>query len=427
MEKKIGVIPLTGMIVGNMIGSAIFLLPTSLARLGSITLVSWVITALGALVLGFLFSRMSQLLPREGGPYAYVREGLGNPLGFQTALSYWIFSWGGNIAIVIATVGYLSVFFPILTQPIHAFFAAIGFVWFFTFINLFGVRDSSFVSTLATTLKLIPLFMVIFFGWRFFHLEYITQSLNVSTPEASNFSLIKEGLLLTLWGFVGVESGTVPAESVKDPRRTIPIATILGVSITALVYIATTVVVMGVIPNEQLQQSTSPVADAAQIIFGDWGKTVVVSGAVISCLGCMNGWILLQGLVPMAAARENLFFKPFLKINKYGAPAYGLVISSLLISLVLMLTVSSDLVKQYNTIIALNVLSIVIVYLYTPVAQLMMYKKKVFSLSKKSITIAVLAICFSFFVALGGSMEQLAYFSLFILVSIPLYYFAEGS
>ena len=94
MEKKIGVIPLTAMIVGNMIGSGIFLLPTSLARLGSITLISWVITALGALVLGFLFSRMSQLLPREGGPYAYVREGLGNPLGFQTALSYWIFFLG---------------------------------------------------------------------------------------------------------------------------------------------------------------------------------------------------------------------------------------------------------------------------------------------------------------------------------------------
>lgn len=424
-EKKMGVVVLTALITGNMIGSAIFLLPSTLARFGSISILSWIITTIGSLALAFMFSRMSILIPKQGGPYAYVRAGLGNPLGFQTSLTYWLFAWTGNVAIVIAGVGYLSAVFPIFAEPLIALVTSIGFIWIFTYINLIGTREASIVSLVATIFKLIPILLVVIFGWFYFHPEYITQAINVTSPRISNFSAIGQGVLLTLWGLVGIESGTVPANAVKNPQKTIPIATIAGVLIGGAAYILSSLVIMGMIPNDILQHSVSPFADAAQMIFGNYGKWIIAIGAVISCLGCLNGWILLQGQIPMAAAEDHLFLKIFARKNKKGVPAQGVIISSILITLVLIMTASPDLVNQYKVIISIATLAALVVYVYTPVSELIMHKKRVFKLSKKSIACAIAALAYSLIAIIGADQESLAMFAILLIISIPLYYFAE--
>lgn len=153
------------------------------------------------------------------------------------------------------------------------------------------------------------------------------------------------GATLTLWSFIGLESATVPAESVKDAKRNIPRATVIGTLIAAIVYILSSSVIIGMLPIATLQHDHAPFASVAQIIFGPTGKTIVALGTIISCIGCLNGWILLQGQVAMAAAKDNLFPKIFAKRNHRQVPAMGLMIASILITLLLLLTLSNSLIK----------------------------------------------------------------------------------
>lgn len=421
-EKKLGVVSLTALVTGNMIGSGIFLLPSAMALLGSLSLLSWILTFLGSLALAFIFSRMSTMVPKTGGPYAYSQAGLGNVIGFQTAYSYWINAWVGNAAIALAGVGYLSVFFPSFAHPVVACFVSIALVWLFTLINLKGVHTAGIITIVTTILKLIPIFLIAIAGWAFFHTEYISQSANVTpAPQLSTFDIITQGMTLTLWCFIGVESATVPAGSVKNPTRTIPLATVLGMLIAATAYIASSVVIMGMIPNEILQKSVYPFADAAQIIFGDWGKWIVAFGAAVSCIGCLNGWILIQGQIPMAAADDNLFLKVFGHRNKRGVPSYGLIITAILISVLLLMTISPDLVKQYKLMILIATLATLIVYLYTPVAELVLFMRGGYQYTKTAVAIAFVGIVYSFWAIWGAGTEVLAYGALLLLSSIPLY------
>jgi basic amino acid/polyamine antiporter, APA family len=424
-HKKLGVFSLTALVSGNMIGCGIFMLPSAMARLGSMTLLSWVFTAFGSLFLAFVFSRLSSMLPKTGGPYAYAQAGLGNAMGFQTAFCYWLKAWIGNAAIAVATVGYLSVFFPSFTDPKIACLVGICLVWIFTWVNLRGVHTAGRVQLVATIMKLIPILGIAIFGWFFFHPEYIANSINVTSPPLSNFDVITQGAIMSLWAFTGLECASVPAGSVKDPARTIPIATILGVLIATVCYIASSVVIMGMIPNEMLQHSPSPFADAAQEIFGSWGKWVIAIGATISCLGALNGWILIQGQIPMAAADDHLFLRVFGKRNARGVPANGLIITSILTSIVLFLTISPDLVKQYKLIILIATLSILVVYLYSPVSEIILFKKGTIPFSRRSVFVAVIATLYSFWAIIGAGVDVLSYGALLILSSIPLYVFVS--
>lgn len=424
-EKKMGIVAMTSLVAGNMIGSGIFLLPSTLARLGSLSLLSYVITGLGALFLAFVFSRMSTMIPKTGGPYAYAHAGLGNVLGFQTAYCYWINAWVGNAAIAVTGMGYLSVFFPSLAHPVNACIAAIAFVWLFTWVNLRGIQTFAIVQVVATILKLIPLLLIGLLGWFFFHMDYITTSANVTpAPQLSTFDIITQGATLTLWAFIGFESGTVPAGSVKNPSRTIPIATILGMSIAAVVSIATSIAIMGMVPNAILQQSVSPFADAAQIIFGDWGKWIIAFGAVMSCLGVLNGWTLIQGQIPMAAADDNLFLKIFGRRNKKGVPSYAMIISAGLITACLFLTISPDLVKQFNLLILIATLAALISYLYTPVSELILFMRGDFPYTKRAVFVAIVSIIYASWAIYGAGTEVLSYGALLLLSSIPLYLFS---
>jgi APA family basic amino acid/polyamine antiporter len=420
--KKLGLCSLISLVAGNMIGSGIFLLPSNLGQLGSLSLLGWIFTTLGTMFIALVFCRISTIVTKTGGPYAYAQIGLGNVLGFQTAYCYWIAIWVGNAAIALTGVSYLSVFFPVLSDPFVACMVTIFFVWLFTFINLLGMNSIGAALNVLTVLKLLPIFLVGIFGWFFFHLEYITEAVNITSPRLSNFSVITQAATLTLWAFIGVESATVPSESVENPKRNIPLATLIGSGIAAVAYILSSTVIMGISPSEVLKVSVSPFADAAQVIFGSWGKWIVAIGAAISCFGCLHGWILLQGQIPMAAAKDGLFLKVFGRINKHGVPGFGVVITSVFISLLLFFTISPDLVNQFKTIILIATLANLIPYLYTPVAELII---KNFCLSKREFAIALLAIIYSFWAISGAGQDVLALGALLVMSSIPLYLFVS--
>lgn len=428
MNKKLGVWMLTALVVGNMIGSGVFLLPASLASFGSITVFSWCATAVGAMLLALVFAKLSTLFPKTGGPYVYCKEGFGSFIGFQVAYNYWIYMWVGNAAIAVAFTGYLSTFFPALAHNnVHAFFVTAGAVWFFTLVNIIGVHLAGRFQLVLTILKFVPLILIAIIGVFFVDGHNLTY-FNVSGK--SNFSALSGGAMLTLWAFLGMESASIPADDVKDPEKTIPRATIMGTALTAVVYILSTIAIMGVIPMPQLQESTAPFADLAGKIFGDWGMYVMGAAAVISCAGALNGWILLQGQIPLAAAKDQLFPKRFEKVSQKGrSPIFGIVLSSVLITLVLILNFNKGLVDQFTFIISLATLAAIIAYLYTSVAEFVIYIKYPDKVDAKKVvktlTISGLAFLYTFWATVSAGQEIVFYGALLMFTSIPIYGWME--
>ena len=418
MNKKMGFWMLASLSIGNMVGSGIYLLPSALAAYGSISLLAWGFTTVGAFLLALIFSDISFRIPKIGGPYAYAKEGFGDFIGFQTALNYWIGSWIGNSATVIAFVGYLRIFYPSLANPYYSCLVSISVIWILTFINIWGIRKAGALQLITTILKIFPIFLVAGIAFKFFNFSYITDYFNVS--NSSHFSAFSASATLALWAFIGLESATIPAGNVINPKKNIPLATIVGLLVTASVYVVGIISVMGMIPYSELATAHAPFAKAAFLGLGSWGEKIVALGTVISCFGCLNGWIMLIGQVSMAAARDGLFPKIFAETNKADVPAKGLIVSAICTSAFLLLTISPDLVDQFELAVLMAVLVKVIPYLYTSMTELLLLEKQP-NVKKSKIVITFLGSIFAIW-AIMGSGEEIIYYGTFLMLgSIVMY------
>lgn len=421
-RKKLGLGMLIALVTGNMIGSGIFMLPANLAAFGSISLFSWIFTGTGALLLALVFSRLSLFVPnKSGGPYTYAHEGFGKFVGFQTGYCYWVNIWVGNAAIAISCIGYLRVFFPELASPVVATTTSIVLIWILTFINTRNVRFIGGFQVVTTILKLVPIFLIMGFSARYFHFSYLMQDFNISGQ--SDFSAFSSAASITLWAFIGLESAAVVGENVENPKRNIPLATIVGTLIATLVYISCSMFIMGLIPAETLSHSTAPFADAAKLIFGSSGAIIVTLGAVIACLGTLNGMILLQGQVSMAAADDGMFPHIFAKRNRHGMPALGQIITTVMVTGILLFTISDELTKQFQLIALVATSMAIISYFYTALANIVLLGRENHKISffNKDILIALGAAAYSLWAYAGSGQEVIFYGAILLVTSIVLY------
>ncbi len=411
---------LIALVTGNMVGSGAFLLPADLARIGSIGLLSLLLTVIGALSIALVFAKMSILIPKTGGPYIYAHKSFGEYMGLQTAYYYWVGVWVGNAAIVVAGIGYLNVFFPVVDSPLAKTIATIAFIWLPTVVNILGVRSAGFMQIVTTALRFAPLLIVGIIGWWYFHPEYITAYFNVTTQ--SNFSAFSSAVILTLWLFVGVESAAVPTDSVDNPKRNIPLATLIGTATAAIVYILSYTAILGMLPNEVLAHSTSPFAAAAEVILGPWGKMFVAFSAIVACLGGLNGWILVAAQIPMAAAEDGIFPKIFAKCSRSGIPVFGLVTTSVCITILVLASTYLNLIEQFEILILSATTAEVLAYFYTAVAEITVLPKKPLTRSTIfHICIAIIAAAYSFYAIMSSSKTVIFYLTAFIFLTIPFY------
>ncbi|MCL6417423.1 amino acid permease [Aestuariirhabdus sp. Z084] len=422
-KKGLGLWICTSLVVGNVIGSGIFLLPASLASYGAISLAGWIFTSIGALLLALVFARLAVLVPKAGGPYAYSREGLGDFAGFIIAWGHWIAVWAGNAAICVAFVSYLTVFFPSLgANPVASILVGLGALWGLSLVNIRGVHTAGIVQLVTTVLKTIPLLAVSIAGLFFLDLDHFTP---VNRSGESNFSAITACAALTLWAYLGLESATVPADDVDNPRVTIPRATVLGTLLCAVVYILSTVSLMGMIDPADLANSQAPFADAARLMWGDVGYYVIGLAAVISCFGALNGWMILQGQVPYAAARDGLFPEIFNKVNKNGVPYMGIIISSVLITILMMMNYTKGLVETFTFIILLATLTSLIPYSFSAIAELMIYSKRRNELQKERLlghsVIALLGFFYGLWAIAGSGQDTVYWGFLLLMLGLPVY------
>lgn len=420
--KKLGLWTSSSLVVGNMIGSGIFLLPSALAHYGSISIFGWIFSATGAILLAKVFSKLSKKLPKAGGPYAYTRHAFGDFAAFLIAWGYWISIWCGNAAITVALISYLSVFFPILsTNNFLALVCGLSMVWLLTWVNVKGVRTAGKVQLITTILKLTPIILIISIGLFYIDIKNFTP---FNLTNDSFLSILTATSTLTLWAFLGLESATVPAENIKEPDKIIPKATLIGTLVTTMVYVLSSIIIMGIIPATQLQGSNAPFADAASKLFGSTAHYIVAGAAVLSCFGALNGWLLLQGQIPLAASKDKLFPPIFNRIGKNGTPIFGMIISSALISCLLMMNFTKGLVETFKFIILLSTLSVLIPYLFSTAAYgILVLREK--TITKVKITtnliLAFTAFLFSLW-AIAGSGQESVYWGFILLLSgIPFY------
>jgi len=438
LKRELGLPTATALVVGNMIGSGIFLLPASLAAValatGSGSLLAWALTGIGAMLLAAVFATLGRAYPKTGGPYTYAHRAFGDFAGFQTAWGYWIAAWAGNAAIAIAFTGYLTVFWPSLAGSNVAMAAVtIGLVWLLTLVNIAGVRETGVVQLVTTVLKFVPLALVGIIGLFFMNADHFTPfAPNGLGTGDGMWGGITAAAALTLWAFIGLESATVPAEEVKDPERTIPRATMLGTLVTTVVYILATVAIIGVLPLGQLAESTSPFAAAASQMFGGtWGK-VVAAVALISTFGCLNGWILIQGRIPLAAAKDGLFPARFSRLHgRRGTPVFALVVSSLLVSALIAMNYNKALIDQFTFIILLATLTTVVPYAFAAAAEvyLFIFERERFPGRRlvRDTIFAALGFAYAIFAIWGTGWDIIGKGFLLLMVGLPVFVYMGWS
>ncbi len=403
---------LVALVAGNMMGSGVLMLPANLAALGSIGLLGWLGACVGGMLLALTFGELSMVYPRVGGPYAYCTEGFGEFVGFQMAFNYWLALCTGNAAIAVAFAGYLVPFFPALVHwPWMKLGLCLSLVWSLTLLNLIGVQAAGRFQLVMTILKLLPLGLVMVFGLSHFHPSYLSQ---INQTHESLHHAFTQAVILAFWSFIGVESGTVPAEHVEKPEKNIRRATILGTLLATVVYVLSGLAIFGVIPVHQLMHSSSPFADVLTLVVGPSAGQWVAIGALLACVGTLNGWTLLQGQLPYAIAKDGLFPSWFAKLHPTRhTPVAGLVVASVFISVLMLVTSRLSLIKQFEMIILLATLSSVVTYFASAIAAM--------RLVPHARWVAGLAALFCFWILCEANRELLAYEALLLLVSFPVY------
>jgi len=401
--------------VGVMIGSGIFLLPAVLAPYGSISLLGWLATSLGAIGIALILGRLANNTENAtGGPYAYTRDAFGNLTGFLIAWGYWISVTLAITAVAIALAGYVGALIPILSGKFAQNLVALCSIWILTAINVKGVSEAASVQLVLTILKIIPLVVIIALG---FYAGTLDSMPPFNPKEGSAISAIAATALLTMWAFIGVEAAVIPAGNVVNPKQTIPRAVVWGTVTVASLYILVTLAIMMLVPHEVLATSQAPFVEAARLL-GPWGALFIGVGAIIATAGSLNGDILVAGQMPMAVALDGLAPKSFAKTNKGNSPALSLVVSSVISSLLLLFNLNDDLVSVFTFLISISTLCVLAPYGVSALAEL----KHSWLSARGWAIIACLTAIYTIIAASGSGLEVLLWGAALMTAGLPLFW-----
>jgi len=404
--------------VGVMIGSGIFMLPTVLAPFGMISMGGWVLTAGGSIILALVLGRLATRTDRTGGPYAYAHDAFGDLTGFLVAWGYWASIFVATPAIAIAFVGYLTVFVPGLAEsPMAQAGVALTLLWTLTLVSIRGVGTAGLVQLVMTLLKLLPLLLIIGVGMMFGSSSNLPD---FNPTEGSIPGVLSATALLTMWAFAGLESGTIPAGDVKNPKKTIPRAVVGGTIFTALVYVGSTFAVMSLVPASDLANSTSPFADAAQRL-GRWGAPLVALGALVSTAGSLNGNIFSSGQVPMAVALDKLAPAFLARRNRGHAPYLALLLSTVIGSVLLLANYSRGMVGAFTFLLMMSTVCTLAPLLVSALAEI----RHSWRSARAWALVALIGAVYAAFAIWGSGAEVIGWGIVLILLGLPVYWFGR--
>lgn len=424
-RRQLGFWMCLALVVGNIVGSGVFLLPASLAPYGLNSIFGWIITCGGAIMLAVVFARLAKIFPQAGGPYVFARAAFGDGVGFLMAWGYWMGVWVGNAAIAMATVAYLAELIPwIKTTTGGPAMASCAIIWLLTYLNWRGTREMGAVQVVTTVLKLLPLVAIIVLGLSLL----ISGDTSVIKADSQPFTLsaIHASAALTLWALLGLESATVPAGKVENPERNIPLATLWGTVGASAIYILACSVVVMLIPSSELAKSSAPFADAIRLFWGDQVAGTLALFAFISGFGALNGWILVQAEMPRVLAKDGVFPRLFATESKHGTPGAALLISSALLTVVVLMNYSGSMIGVFTSIILISTSTYLMMYLTCSIAALKLCWTGTLGAAGRQLSafllVAMLATFYSAWTLFGAGMKPLLWSVGLYAAGLPVYW-----
>jgi APA family basic amino acid/polyamine antiporter len=401
--------------VGTMIGTGIFMMPALLAPYGGLSFGGWLITAGGSICIALSIGRLASRTTRSGGMQIFVQDTFGKLPGFLVSWANWVACTVSTAALAVGFVGYLTAIVPGLSaEPGYQAAVAIAVIWTVTLVLVRGVKEAGLVQLLLTVLKLVPLALVILWGF----VAGKAENLPAINPSGGDpIAILSATALLTMFAFLGLDVGVMPAGNVKNPTKTLPRAVVIGTSTAAVIYILSTAAVMLLIPAVELKESTSPFADAMRGL-GAWAPPLITVGALVSIVGSMNGNIFCTAQQSMAAALEGLAPKALAKLNKGEAPWVSLVFSSALATGLLLLNYSRGLVGAFSFLIMMTTVVSLVCYLACAAAELKHSWRNAWAWA----AVVVIAALYSAFAIFGAGQESLIWGFVLIAIGVPVYY-----
>ncbi|MGF1725463.1 putrescine-ornithine antiporter [Photobacterium nomapromontoriensis] len=423
-SNKMGLVGLTTIVTVNMMGSGIILLPSSLAATGGIALLAWGITAVGALCIAYAFSKCGMYCTDDGGMSAYAQKAHGKSSFFIASYTYYVCLVISAVAIAVSTVGYLETFFPWLKEnPIHTFVGVVIILIVTLVANFRGAKITGGISAFTVWGIIIPVLGLSVIGWFWFDPEVFAAGWN--PHDVPTVTAISSGIALTLWAFLGIESAGANSGAVENPKRNVPLACMLATVFSAITYIASTTVIQGIIPNEQLSKSDAPFGLVFAQMFDPMVGNIITAMAIIACIGSLLGWQFTNAQVSKAAADMQLFPKVFSEVNKYDAPVKGMLIMMALELILSVMTISPTLLKQFNVLVNLAVFINMIPYILSlsALAVILRISKVEDKEYKTGIILGSVAVLYSIYGAYATGEEAVYYGTTITLVGYFFYGF----
>lgn len=415
------------LVVGNMVGTGVYLLPASLAPYGWNAVLGWIFTVGGALCLAYVFSRLARALPRAGGAYGFVEAGFGRFPAFVVALTYWVSVLIANAAIAAAAVSYLSIFAPRLAQVegLPAMLA-VALIWAVTLVNMAGARAAGGFQLVTMAIKLLPLLAVIVIALLLAGGVGEARVLPLRASDISG-SAITATAALTLWALLGFESASIPQGKVDRPAVTIPRATMAGTLLVGLVYIFTCSAIILLLPADQVANSGAPFADFIAAYWGRGPALLVALFAAVSAIGALNGWVLIQGELPLAMARAGNLPRWFAVTDRRGTPVRGLLASTGLVTILILINYTRTMADLFTFMALLSTAATLVLYLACAAASLKLTLNGQMPRSTPFLIVAGLGLIYAVWTFYGAGLEASGWIVVLLLLTVPLYFLMPRS
>jgi len=402
----------TALVVGGMIGSGIFVLPAQLAPFGWTGVAAWFCVIVGALVVALVLSHLAAAMPHATGAVAMCAAALGPLPGVLVGISYWIGVWSANAIIAVTAIRYLSVFVPALSAtPLNLALSAVGLIWLITLLNLGGARASGRFQVVTTALKILPLLAVVAI--------LAGLMLGGGTPfrdhphAAFSGASLTSAATLAFFALVGFESAGVVAERVRDPARNVLRATLGGLIVTGLLYVIVCSGVVFALPADTAANAPAPIALFVANYWGNGASLAVAGFAAIAAIGCLNGWVLVQGELPLGMARAGVLPRWLDRTNDRDVPVAILVASSALASVLVLSNATRTTEGLLTFMLQLTTAATIWLYIGVCLAAL------VLGIVRPA---AAIGVAFACWVMIGAGWEAIGWSLALMLCALPLYW-----
>ncbi|HLY04477.1 MAG TPA: amino acid permease [Rhizomicrobium sp.] len=360
-RKKLGPFLAVVVVAGTMIGSGVYLLPASLGAVGSISILAWLIGAFGAGLIATVFAMLALASPETSGLFSYVRNGFGPCAGFVAAALYWFSCVPGNVAVALAVTGYLSVFVPMVAKPPTLTIATIAVIWLLLGANAVGPKFVAKLQSWTALVGLAPVLFTAIAGWFWFHGATFAQSWNVSGDPA--LTVVPRTTVMVFWAFVGIEGAILLAVRLRNPGRDVPIGTLGGLAVAAMIYIGASAAIMGILPAAVLAKSAAPFADAAAPALGASVAGAVALCAMLKATGTLGGSLLFTVETAECESCLGSLREAPPPQSAYRVSLTNIVLTGVVETLAVIVSVSPSLARQFTVVTNVAVVLTVMVYI----------------------------------------------------------------